>query len=364
MDIVMLSCALIVAAYLAHKRRSRFGLVWLAVFCLIYFGFYRKGCVCSVGSIQNIALGFLDPMYMVSWPVLVFFALPLAFTLLFGRVFCASVCPLGAVQELVLVKPVRVPGWLDSCLSLIPYAYLIAVLVVVSINGSFLVCRYDPFVSLFRLSGPRYLVVLAVLFVGMSLFVGRPYCRFICPYAVLLRICSRWSWRHVDVAPSECVVCSLCHDACPFDAIRPSRPGPRSNPRTWMVGLFLLLPVLGFGLGQWAGPLFARQDLLVRTAERVWMEESFSLKETTPESEAFRLGGMDPLFLYRAASEREKRFQSGVAWGMALWAMVAGWKLMTAARSRPRERYEADRKECFSCARCFMSCPLERKRRL
>ena len=33
--------------------------------------------------------------------VVAFFALPLVFALFFGRTFCAAVCPLGAVQELV-----------------------------------------------------------------------------------------------------------------------------------------------------------------------------------------------------------------------------------------------------------------------
>jgi polyferredoxin len=44
--------------------------------------------------------------------VLAFFALPLAFTLFFGRTFCGAVCPIWAIQDVVLLRPVRVPGWL------------------------------------------------------------------------------------------------------------------------------------------------------------------------------------------------------------------------------------------------------------
>ncbi|NIL97025.1 MAG: 4Fe-4S binding protein, partial [Planctomycetales bacterium] len=53
-----------------------------------------------------------------------FFLLPLVFTLFFGRTFCAAVCPLGAVQELVSVRHVRVPRWLDQSLGMLAYIYL------------------------------------------------------------------------------------------------------------------------------------------------------------------------------------------------------------------------------------------------
>ena len=43
--------------------------------------------------------------------------LPLAVALFFGRVFCAGVCPLGAIQELMTLKPIEVPRQtLTGCL--------------------------------------------------------------------------------------------------------------------------------------------------------------------------------------------------------------------------------------------------------
>ena len=293
-DVGVLLAALLVSAFLALRMRSRTGMVWLSLFSLAYFGFFRKGCVCSVGSLQNVALGLFDKEYLVALPVLFFFALPLVFALLFGRVFCAGVCPLGVVQDLVLIKPVRIPGWLNACLGFFPYVYLAAALAAVGVNGTFLICRYDPFVSLFRLQGPTTLLLLGGIFLTLSLFVGRPYCRFVCPYAVLLRICSRWSWKHLTITPDECVVCSLCHDACPFDAIQAARPGPRKNPKTWMLGLLLLFPAAGAGLGFLGGPLFARQDPLVRTAERVWTEEALALRKLRRKAMPFGKAGWIP----------------------------------------------------------------------
>ena len=44
--------------------------------------------------------------------------------LFFGRAFCGGVCPLGAIQELVVLKPVQVPRRLDNALGLLKYVYL------------------------------------------------------------------------------------------------------------------------------------------------------------------------------------------------------------------------------------------------
>ena len=60
--------------------------------------------------IQNVTLSLVDPRYLISLGVLAFFFLPLVAAFLFGRVFCGGVCPLGAVQDLVLLKPKAVPG--------------------------------------------------------------------------------------------------------------------------------------------------------------------------------------------------------------------------------------------------------------
>ncbi|MBN1559575.1 4Fe-4S ferredoxin, partial [candidate division KSB1 bacterium] len=64
-DVVVLIAALSLASYFALKKRSRRHLFILMLLSLIYFGFWRKGCVCSVGSVQNVVLAMFSNSYAI-----------------------------------------------------------------------------------------------------------------------------------------------------------------------------------------------------------------------------------------------------------------------------------------------------------
>ncbi len=116
MDVGVLAALMLVIAWMVLWRRSRRLTVWAAVFGLGYFGFYRKGCVCPIGAIQNVTVALTDPNYAIPAVVVAFFFLPLAMALLFGRVFCGGACALGAIQDLVPDRPVPFLGCLEKLL--------------------------------------------------------------------------------------------------------------------------------------------------------------------------------------------------------------------------------------------------------
>ena len=151
-DLAFLTAALSAASLFAVKGRSRTGLFLLSVVSLGWLGFWREGCVCPIGAIQNVTQSIFDKDYAAGGMVIALFALPLVFTLFFGRSFCASVCPLGAVQEIVAVRPVQVPTWIDHALGLLAYVYLGAAVLFAATGTAWIICRYDPFVGLFRLT--------------------------------------------------------------------------------------------------------------------------------------------------------------------------------------------------------------------
>ncbi len=56
-----------------------------------------------------------------------------------------------------------------------------------------------------------------------GIFVGRPYCRYLCPYGVLLSWCSRLARRGVTVTPDKELECGLCAGSCPYGALEERR---------------------------------------------------------------------------------------------------------------------------------------------
>jgi ferredoxin len=365
-DLAVLVATMGLAAYFALRKRRRPYLVVLTVFALLYFGLYRHGCICSVGAVQNVALAAFRADYALPATVGAVFLLPLLFALVFGRVFCAAVCPLGAAQEVVLLRPVKVPVWLDNALGTLPYAYLGAAVLFAATGSAFVICDYDPFVLFFRLAGSATMLIAGVCVLLLSTVVGRPYCRYLCPYGVLLRLLAPFAKWRVRITPAECVNCHLCAAACPYGAIRPPTPEPgsisRETGRGRLALLLLLLPVLIVG-GGWLMSLnrsfLARAHPTVRLANRLWAEEHHRVSGKTPITEAFEQQGRASSDVYREAAAVHAQFGLG-SWLFGGWlGLVLGLKLIGQSVRRRRREYDADPGSCVACGRCYAACPVE-----
>lgn len=363
-DVAVLAGALGLASWLAVKRRSRRGIFWLMIFSLLYFGFYKQGCVCPIGSTQNVALAVFHPQYAVPLTVTLIFALPLIFALFFGRVFCSSVCALGAIQDLVILKPLRLPRRVTAALGMIPYVYLGVAALLAIVNTAFLVCRFDPFIGFFRLSGSAPYLWLGGAFLLAGVFVARPYCRFFCPYGALLGLMSRFSRWHVAITPTNCVNCRLCEVSCPFDYI--DKPNAEARHEARPVGaqrlayLILMTPLL-MALGGWVG--YQGAIPLSRANRTVWLAERMLIEKADPalpralETEAFRATGKSFDELMSESATIRTRLRIGGAAVGGILGLVFGLKLVGISSERRRKDYEINKASCFSCARCCSYCP-------
>jgi NosR/NirI family transcriptional regulator, nitrous oxide reductase regulator len=385
LDLAFLLAGLSLASYFALVTRSRRGLLILTVVSLAWLGFWRHGCVCPIGAIQTVTLAVCDSGYSIPLAVLGFFMLPLVFTLFFGRTFCASVCPLGAVQELVAVRPLKVPAWLDHALGLLAYLYLGLAVLLAAMFGlgrlpesgtdtAFLICRYDPFVGFFRLSGSTGMLIFGGSLLLIGVFVGRPYCRYLCPYGAILGLLSKVAKWHVRIPPEECINCRLCEDACPYGAIREPTVAPPPSARTaarWrLAGFLALLPVL-VAVFAWLGsrldvPL-ARMHPNVRLAERLIAEERKEQEGRIDASQHWRDTHSDSIDdivngPVRDAMQLRRAFAEAGAWFGAWVGLVIGVKLIHLCLRRRRIDYQPDRTNCVSCGRCFWYCPSEQAR--
>ena len=371
-DAAVLLAALGTSVWLIYKKRSRTGLVWLSLFSLAYFGFYRKGCICPIGSPQNIVYGLLNPDYAVPVTVLIFCFAPIVVALFAGRAFCAGVCPQGALQDFMLIKPVAVPLWLEQALSVVPYIFLGAGLIYAGTGTGFVICCYDPFVPLFRLSGGSFILTVGAVFLLAGMFVGRPYCRFLCPYGGLLRLASLASKWRVRVTPDVCTQCRLCEQTCPFGAMREPASaagnaallGAARRRLGWMLALLPLLVVAGAWAGSKFSPAAAQLHPDVAAAERYLRQQTAPVQYglMTPEALSLQRAAGDPEAILKAAADLRHRFDLA-CWLFGGWiGLVIGVKLVSLSVLASRTDYEPDRGACFSCARCFTACPNERVR--
>lgn len=369
MDIFMLVAALSLATYFAHKQRSRRNIFLLMVFALAYFGFYRKGCVCSVGAIQNVGLALFNPAYVIPVSVIVFFVLPLVFALFYGRTFCAAVCPLGVIQDAVVLKPTNVPEWLASLLGVFPYIYLGLAVLFAATGAGFIICQYDPFIGFFRFGADFNMVIFGFSMLLLGTVVARPYCRFLCPYGVLLNWMSRLSKRHVKITPDECNNCRLCEESCPFGAIKKADdetpPISRESDVKRLAAIFVLLPVVVFG-SSWIGSRLdislSRLHPTVSLAEEVLLENSGKRTEMTDATKAFRASGKASEELFTEARSIQNQFHKG-GWILGGFiGLILCLKLIGLFIRRRQLEYDVDKGMCLSCGRCFAYCPYEQVR--
>lgn len=367
-DVFVLILGLSLITWFILKKRSRRGVFWITIFSIIYFGFYREGCVCSVGSLQNIALALFEPGYHIPITLIAFFVIPIIFTLFFGRTFCAGVCPLGAIQDIFVYKPLSLKSWFQKVLGIIPFLYLGFAVLYAATATDFVICRYDPFIGIYRFNGSFAMLVLGGIFLLTSIFIARPYCRFFCPYGAILNLVSRVSRRHLTITPSKCIQCKLCENSCPFGAIEipvPVKDKEESQKAVKrLIILSLIIPLLALA-GGWTGARFhenlAKVNPKVRLANEFLNLDKSSTEEPSVEIDAFKTSGKSVEDLYAEATIIIEKFKLG-GWILgAFIGLVFGFTLASLSRFKYRQDYEPNKGECLSCGRCMDYCPVEKK---
>jgi NosR/NirI family transcriptional regulator, nitrous oxide reductase regulator len=108
--------------------------------------------------------------------------------------------------------------------------------------------------------------------------------------------------------------------------------------------------------------VFARENAAVQLVETIGSNDEATRKAMMFEVEAFGGSGAAREDLVAQADAVRKRFHRG-GWILGGFiGAVFGVSLVGASIRRTRVSYEPDRGACLSCARCYMSCPVEHVR--
>ena len=177
-------------------------------------------------------------------------------TLVFGRIYCSIICPLGILQDIIgwVGKKVKKNRYTFSkALSWLRYTMLgVMVVALVAGIGSIvqLLAPYSAFgriattllQPLYKMGNnvlaaisehydnyafyhtetgvPNITIVLAIACVTLVVLAvlayrnGRTYCNTICPVGTVLSFLSRFSWMKIQFDADKCKNCSLCTKNC------------------------------------------------------------------------------------------------------------------------------------------------------
>lgn len=170
-------------------------------------------------------------------------------TLLFGRVYCSTVCPLGVFQDIVsrTARPRRREFHYKAPRNRLRYAFL--TLMVCGLVGgvAFVPMLLDPYSAYGRiasnllrpvwlwlsgLAGSAPVMISVASLAGLAIAVatvlivgflaargGRTWCNTVCPVGSTLGLVSRFSVFHIDIDPDKCIQCRKCEHACKASCI-------------------------------------------------------------------------------------------------------------------------------------------------
>ncbi|MBQ8677976.1 MAG: 4Fe-4S binding protein [Alphaproteobacteria bacterium] len=149
-------------------------------------------------------------------------------TLLFGRIYCSTLCPLGLLQELLLFlyHPLfhRFKKKSSGNFYQKHYAWhyvLAALLLGAMLGGTALLVRmFDPY-SIFgnAASKARFGLAVVMILAVVVFFRKRFFCVNICPVGAVLGWLSRFALFKIHFAADGCVKCGMCARHCPSGSI-------------------------------------------------------------------------------------------------------------------------------------------------
>lgn len=174
--------------------------------------------------------------------VLLFWAIV---TIVYGRIYCSTVCPMGTLMDCVsagsrLVRRRRSNYAYTSPSTRTRIVFLVLALVSLFSGASLVTTILDPYTAYSRmvmelvmcplgLAEPpaRFALAAMTLALATALVVivaawkhGRILCNTVCPVGTILGYGSRRSYFHIEIDPDKCINCGECERVCKAQCIK------------------------------------------------------------------------------------------------------------------------------------------------
>ena len=189
-------------------------------------------CYACPASLYSCPIGTLSHFFVISKIPLLTLGIISAVSASFGRWICGWVCPFGLIQDLLnkipsykfdLPKPFVYLKYLTLILGviLLPYFFKEHYFCMVCPTGTVEAGVYWVAVSsmIANMAGAFFLFKLAFgsMFLYGSIFIKRPFCRYVCPLGALFSLFNKLSIVDFKVDRENCIECNLCKKSCPVN---------------------------------------------------------------------------------------------------------------------------------------------------
>lgn len=187
--------------------------------------------ICPFGGVETFynyitAGSFISKIHLSS---ILMMYIVIILAIILGPVFCGWACPLGSIQEWVgkLGRKLFggkyntfVPKKLDKYLRYLRIGVLAWAVYVTVQSATLLFLNVDPFYALFNFYQGEVVtsaVVVLLLSLVLSLFIERPWCKYLCPYGAFLGFFNKIRIFKIKRNESTCISCHRCTSSCPMN---------------------------------------------------------------------------------------------------------------------------------------------------
>lgn len=217
--------ATIVAATLLLRRRKASSKIRLAFLVggVLAFGFVFGILIPGnlnpnpVASLRTLLTSLLVQGQVVG-PVAAMLAILLLAVWVSNKSICGWACQLGLLQDLIHRVPLpkwNPPFWVSNTVRIAAFGALVAGLIGAATDWIGII---DPF-QIFSLNVTWAIGLFTLAVLGISLFVYRPWCRFLCPFGLAGWLVEQVSLMKPRINREACKECRLCVKACPSGAM-------------------------------------------------------------------------------------------------------------------------------------------------